>query len=104
MHLRGTSFEYAVYDAQGGRTTLLKVNGFDFYWQLNYRLASPLRLAAGTRIECVATWDNSKNNPRNPDAEAFVRYGEQSSDEMMIGFFDIAVDAGVDKFRFFERH
>ena len=98
MHLRGKSFEYRV-----GGETLLKVNNYDFYWQLTYRLAQPLFLKAGTRLECIATFDNSRNNPKNPDPDDSVHYGFQSSDEMMIGFFDVAVPAGVDKWRFFER-
>ena len=103
MHLRGKSFDYAVVEPDGRRTTLLKVDNYDFYWQLNYRLADPLTLLAGTRLECSAVFDNSKNNPRNPDPEAMVRYGQRSSDEMMIGFFDVAVPANMDKTRFFER-
>ncbi len=104
MHLRGKAFVYAIVQPDGRRDILLRVHDYDFYWQLTYRLAKPLHLAAGTRLEAVAIFDNSKNNPRNPDPEVAVRYGEQSSDEMMIGFFDVAVDAGVDKFQFFKRH
>lgn len=102
MHLRGKAFEYAVY-APSDRETLLRVDNYDFYWQLNYKLADPLELAAGTKIECVATFDNSRNNPKNPDPDAMVRYGQQSTSEMMVGFFDVAVDAATDKPRFFER-
>lgn len=101
MHLRGKSFEYAIYE-HGQREILLKVNNYDFYWQLTYQLAQPRLLKAGTKIECVAVFDNSKNNPRNPDPDEMVRYGQQSTDEMMVGFFDIAVDAQLDKFRYFE--
>ncbi len=101
MHLRGKQFEYAIYNATGQRETLLKVENYDFYWQLTYRLANPRMLAAGTRIECVALFDNSRNNPRNPDPDAFVRYGQKSTDEMMIGFFDVAVPTDVDKLRYF---
>ncbi len=103
MHLRGKSFEFALTPLRGKREVLLRVNDYNFYWQLNYRLAEPIALKAGSRLEAIATFDNSKNNLRNPDPEAAVRYGEQSSDEMMIGFFDVAVDASVDKFKFFDR-
>jgi hypothetical protein len=82
---------------------LLRVPRYDFYWQLNYRLAEPRRLAAGTRLLFTATFDNSPNNPRNPDPKAEVRFGEQSWEEMMIGFFDVMVDANVDKKSFFIR-
>jgi len=51
----------------------------------------------------VGYFDNSANNPRNPDPKAEVRYGEQSWEEMMIGFFDVLVDAGTGKAAFFER-
>jgi hypothetical protein len=60
-------------------------------------------LKKGTRLNWVATYDNSASNPRNPDPAADVRYGHQSWDEMMVGFFDVAVDASVDKPAFFVR-
>jgi len=103
MHLRGRAFEYMVALPNSGFTTLLKVSNYDFNWQLNYRLAEPLLLPAGTRLACAGYFDNSANNPRNPDPRAEVRFGEQSWEEMMIGFFDVAVDAGTDKTTFFQR-
>ena len=103
MHLRGKGFEYAIYEPGGKRDILLKVNHYNFYWQLTYRLATPLPVRAGTRLEATATYDNSRNNPLNPDPDVAVHYGEQSTDEMMVGFFDVAVPAEFDKFRFFDR-
>lgn len=103
MHLRGKAFEYLVQEPGGPPEVLLRIPRFDFFWQLNYRLATPRRLKAGTRLTCTAWYDNSPNNRRNPDPAAEVRFGEQSWDEMMIGFFDIAVDAQTDKFRFFQQ-
>jgi len=103
MHLRGKGFEFLLPGPNGQVETLLKVNNYDFQWQLNYRLAKPRPLKAGTRLQWVGYFDNSPNNPRNPDPTAEVRYGEQSWDEMMIGFFDVVVDAGIDKVKFFER-
>jgi hypothetical protein len=103
MHLRGKEFEYTLIRADGQPETLLRVRPYDFYWQLTYRLAEPRPLKAGTRLEWIATYDNSANNPRNPDPTAEVRYGFQSWEEMMVGFFDVAVDAGVDKKTFFVR-
>ncbi len=103
MHLRGKAFEYLVAMPNSGFTTLLKVINYDFNWQLNYRLAQPLLLPAGTRLACAGYFDNSTNNPRNPDPAVEVRFGEQSWEEMMIGFFDVAVDAGIDKTTFFQR-
>jgi len=103
MHLRGKAFEYTRILGDGQPETLLKVPAFDFYWQLSYKLAQPLPLKKGTRLEWIAWFDNSANNPRNPDPNAEVRYGHQSWEEMMIGFFDVAVEPGVDKDKFFIR-
>ena len=103
MHLRGSAFEYAITGAGGRVETLLRVAPYDFYWQLSYRLAEPRLLPKGTRLRATAWYDNSSNNPRNPDPSAEVTYGEQSDEEMMTGFFDVAVPAAVDKKKFFER-
>jgi hypothetical protein len=103
MHLRGKSFEYLIAEPNGRVETLLKVNHYDSQWQLNYKLAEPRLIKAGTHLTWIGYFDNSPNNPSNPDATAEVRYGEQIWDEMMIGFFDVVVDAAVDKPRFFER-
>jgi peroxiredoxin len=91
MHLRGKSFEYRATYPDGKEETLLAVPRYDFGWQANYRLAQPLRLPAGTRIDCTAFFDNSDKNPWNPDPTATVRWGDQTWQEMMIGFVDYAV-------------
>jgi peroxiredoxin/mono/diheme cytochrome c family protein len=88
MHLRGKDFEYQVVYPDGKKETLLRVPRYDFNWQSNYRLVTPLRLPAGTRIECTAHFDNSKDNPNNPDPKQAVRWGDQTWEEMMIGFVD----------------
>jgi hypothetical protein len=103
MHLRGKAFEYMIAGPNGAVETLLKVKNYDFNWQINYRLLQPRWIRAGTRLMWTGSFDNSSNNPRNPDAAAEVRFGEQSWEEMMIGFFDVLVDAGIDKASFFER-
>ena len=103
MHLRGKSFEFTRIQDNGQPQTLLRIPHYNFHWQLSYRLAEPLLLKKGARLEWIAVFDNSPNNPRNPDPSAEVHYGEQSDSEMLIGFFDVAVDAGVDKNRFFVR-
>jgi hypothetical protein len=103
MHLRGKGFEYLITGPNGHVETLLKVSRYDFQWQLNYRLAEPRLIKAGTRLTWIGYFDNSPNNPNNPDPSAEVRYGEQSWEEMMIGFFDLVVDASIDKPKFFER-
>ncbi|HTS11062.1 MAG TPA: hypothetical protein VMH00_02995 [Candidatus Limnocylindrales bacterium] len=102
MHLRGKAFEYNIIGAQGKVDTLLRVN-YNFYWQLSYRLATPLPLKAGTMLQAVAWYDNSRNNPHNPDPDSAVRWGDQTYDEMMVGFFDIAVRADMDKWKYFIR-
>jgi hypothetical protein len=103
MHLRGMGFEYRVVDSEGRPSTLLKINNYDFHWQLTYRLKDPLPLRGGTRIECTGIFDNSRANPRNPDPGEAVRFGFQSMEEMMIGFFDVAVPVSVEKPAFFVR-
>lgn len=102
MHLRGKRFEYNILRADGSTEPLLRVN-YDFYWQLSYRLAQPRKLAAGTVLQAVAWYDNSKNNPHNPDPTSAVYWGDQTYDEMMVGFFDVAVRADIDKTQFFIR-
>jgi hypothetical protein len=102
MHLRGKRFEYNIVHKDRSIETLLRVN-YHFHWQMSYRLAEPLPLKAGTELQAVAWYDNSKGNMHNPDPDAAVRWGEQTSDEMMVGFFDVAVSPGFDKDRFFER-
>jgi len=102
MHLRGKRFEYNILHAGGGVETLLRVN-YHFHWQMTYRLEHPRALKAGTVLQAVAWYDNSRNNPHNPDPEASVRWGDQTYDEMMVGFFDVAVPASMDKWQFFVR-
>jgi peroxiredoxin len=91
MHLRGKDFDYKVVYADGKEETLLSVPRYDFSWQTNYGLREPLKLPAGTRIDCTAHFDNSTGNPSNPDPTQTVRWGEQTWQEMMIGFVDYAV-------------
>ncbi|MFZ0590132.1 MAG: thiol-disulfide isomerase [Bryobacteraceae bacterium] len=102
MHLRGKRFEYNIVHRDGTVEPLLRVN-YDFFWQLSYRLQTPRFLRAGTELQAVAWFDNSKNNPHNPDPDSAVRWGDQTYDEMMVGFFDVAVPPSVDKKKFFER-
>ena len=91
MHLRGKAFEFRAVYPTGESETLLRVPGYDFNWQPYYYLAKPIPMPRGARIECTAWYDNSPNNPRNPDPAADVHWGEQSWEEMMIGWFDIAI-------------
>ena len=68
--------------------------GYDFGWQTFYVLAQPMNLPKGTRIDCEAHFDNSSNNPYNPDPTKLVRWGEQTFEEMMIGYVDVDVPVG----------
>lgn len=97
MHLRGKSFTYKLIYPDGRTRKLLSVPRYDFNWQLVYEPAGDLLLPAGTTMECTATYDNSANNPFNPDPKAEVHWGDQSWQEMMIGFFDIAIDPRMDR-------
>jgi hypothetical protein len=92
MHLRGKSMEYRLVDGERS-TTLLKVSNYDFAWQLTYDLAEPIPVKRGMRIDVIATFDNSANNPHNPDPSKNVVWGEQSWEEMAQGYFEVAVDA-----------
>jgi hypothetical protein len=100
MHLRGKRFEYDIVHPGGRVEPLLRVN-YHFHWQLSYKLAQPLPLKAGTKLQAVAWYDNSAANPHNPDPTRMVRWGDQTSDEMMVGFFDVAIPANMDKWQFF---
>jgi hypothetical protein len=112
MHLRGKRFEYNIIRENKDHNSngqppyqiepLLRVN-YHFHWQMSYRLAQPHFLKAGTELQAVAWYDNSAKNPHNPDPGAAVHWGEQTYEEMMVGFFDVAVPASMDKWRFFVR-
>lgn len=89
MHVRGRSFRYEVHYPDGKREVLLDVPRYDFNWQLSYEFAEPKLLPRGTKITCEASFDNSEDNLANPDPTKEVRWGDQSWEEMMIGFFDL---------------
>ena len=95
MHLRGKDFKYTVVYPDGRSEVVLNVPRFDFNWQLVYRLAEPLAVPKGARLECVAHFDNSANNKFNPDPSKEVKWGPQTWEEMMIGWFDYTSDKGL---------
>ena len=97
MHLRGKSFSFKLYDPQGKATDVLDVPNYDFNWQTAYQLAQRMPVAAGSRMYAHAVFDNSDRNPFNPDANQRVHWGDQTDDEMMIGYFDIAVSRQTQK-------
>jgi hypothetical protein len=93
MHGRGKDFEYRIKYPTGETRILLKVPHYRWTWQLWYDLSEPIVLPKGTKIECTAHFDNSPNNPDNADPTKEVIWGDQSWDEMMVGFFNVVFDA-----------
>jgi peroxiredoxin len=88
MHVRGKAFRYELELPDGARRTLLDIPRYDFDWQIRYELAEPLFVPAGAVLHATAWYDNSAANPANPDPTRAVRFGEQTWDEMMIGYFE----------------
>jgi len=95
MHMRGKDFEYRLVFPNGETRTILRVPAYNWRWQLWYNLAEPIALPKGTKIECTAHFDNSPNNPENPDPTKTIIWGQQNWDEMMVGFFNLVFDAKV---------
>jgi hypothetical protein len=93
MHFRGKDFTYTAVYPDGRTEILLRVPKYDFNWQLTYSFKKPIALPKGTRIECVAHFDNSSGNLANPDPKAEVRWGDQTWEEMMIGWYSYTRDA-----------
>jgi len=90
-HVRGKSFEYKITRPDGETETILSVPHYDFNWQLTYFPAKPIHLPKGTKLEVTAYYDNSPNNKYNPDPTKEVRWGEQTWEEMMIGYYSVVV-------------
>ncbi len=88
MHVRGKSFKYEVTYPDGSQETLLDIPRYDFNWQLQYILSKPKIIPKGSVVKTTAVFDNSANNPANPDPTKNVRWGQQTYDEMMIGYVE----------------
>lgn len=88
MHVRGQAFKYEAILPGGEVRTLLDIPAYDFNWQLTYQLREPIDLPKGTVIRATALFDNSRENPANPNPDAEVRFGEQTWEEMMIGYMN----------------
>ena len=91
MHLRGKDFVYNAVMPDGKVETLLSVPRYDFAWQTTYILSEPKLMPKGSKLHCVAHFDNSENNLINPDPSVEVRWGEQTWEEMMFGWFEMAL-------------
>lgn len=104
MHLRGKAMEMRAVYPTGESEELFDVPRYDFHWQMMYYFAEPKVLPRGTKLQVKATWDNSPNNPNNPDPTKKVHWGDQSWDEMLLGIpmLQIAPDADLNKLFDFE--
>ncbi|MBI2422068.1 MAG: redoxin family protein [Candidatus Hydrogenedentes bacterium] len=92
MHYRGSHFKFAAKFPEGQEIPILNIPFYEFDWQPMYFLEEPMTLPAGTEIHCDGGFDNSRFNPRNPDPSDWVYFGEQSWEEMFIGYLAYAVD------------
>ena len=91
MHVRGKDFLYTLIYPDGKKEIVLNVPQYDFGWQTTYTLAEPKRVPKGSKLHCVAHFDNSQDNLNNPDPTKEVRYGPQTWEEMMYGWFEICL-------------
>ena len=91
MHYRGAWFKYEARYPDGTKEILLSVPKYVFHWQTLYRLAQPKLLPAGTQIVCTGSFDNSIQNIENPDPSQEVKFGEQTFNEMFVGYLNYAV-------------
>ncbi len=91
MHVRGKSFRYTAVYPDGNREVLLDIPKYDFNWQTEYRLSDKKKMPNGTRIFCEAAFDNSTSNLNNPNPNAWVQWGDQTYEEMMIGYFHVSI-------------
>jgi mono/diheme cytochrome c family protein len=92
MHLRGKDFQYRLTYPDGTSKVILSVPNYDFAWQSYYMLKEPVAAPKGTRLDCVAHFDNSEKNKFNPDPKKEVRWGDQTWEEMMIGWTSFTYD------------
>ena len=97
MHFRGKDFMFKVTYPDGTSKMLLSVPKYDFAWQTYYVLKEPLAAPKGTRLDCLAHFDNSEKNKYNPDPAKEVRWGDQTWEEMMIGWMSYTWDKPSDK-------
>jgi hypothetical protein len=93
MHVRGKDMQYIAHYPDGTQEILLSVPKYDFAWQHSYELKEPKLLPKGTKLEVIAHFDNSPKNLFNPDPAATVRWGDQTWEEMMIGFYGTVIPA-----------
>lgn len=97
MHLRGKDMKYTAHYPDGTQELLLSVPQYDFNWQNTYEFAEAKRIPAGTRIRVAGHFDNSPQNPANPDPSKTIFFGPQTWDEMFIGYFNYTTSATLDE-------
>ena len=102
MHLRGKDMEYQLHYPSGESETIFKAE-WNFDWQLGYELEEPIALPVGTRMRVIAHYDNSANNPYNPDPTELVFWGPQNWHEMQNCFIGVLIDPSIDATDIFER-
>jgi len=103
MDGRGKDFEYRIVYLTGASETILSVPPNNRHWQLWHSLEKPIFLPKRAKIECTAHFDNSSNYPDNADPAKEVTWGDQSWDEMMVGFFNLTFDTGMPVQELFQR-
>lgn len=96
MHVRGKAMQYRAIYPTGESEILLDVPKYDFNWQISYYLKEPKKLPKGTQLEITAHYDNSPNNPANPDPSKEVRWGDQTWEEMLAAFVDFVIPVDLD--------
>jgi hypothetical protein len=92
MHVRGKDVQYKIIYPDGREEVVLSVPRYDFNWQTSYRLAEPKFMPKGSLLKVIAHYDNSRANRYNPDPAQEVRWGDQTWEEMLIGYYS-TVDA-----------
>jgi hypothetical protein len=92
MHLRGKRMRFEVVYPDDSRETLLSIPNYEFRWQTTYQLVQPKHIPAGSKLFVTGAFDNSDLNQNNPDPTKPVRWGEQSFEEMFIGYFEFTRD------------
>ena len=96
MHLRGRWMKFELLYPDGRRETVASIAKYDFNWQVTYLLAEPKRIPAGTWVRLSGGFDNSARNPTNPDPKRTIHWGEQSWDEMFLGWYNVTWPVGAE--------
>ncbi len=95
LHLRGKSMRYDLTYPDGRKETLLNVPKFNFNWQWQYYPTEAIDVPAGSRLDVIAVWDNSSDNPANPDPSQEIIFRGNTFNEMFVGFFEAIEKNGV---------